>query len=201
MFNFKTSFLGATIQAQVAKRAKNKKQGGFTNVQIAIGILVGVILLLGSLSGYQYINQAKVNNEISTLSDLRTATVRYGQFSGVLTSSNMTTAILNGLNFFTSSGLSVTGSGGTTAVGNQWGGTVVPTVGTINTAGDSIIFTFSGVSTYACKELGTKLDNIASIISINATVTKASGASSNAATVGTACTSGDANSMAYTFSR
>lgn len=83
-----------------ALKIKKLSQRGFTNVQIAIGILVGVIILLGSLGGYQYINQAKVNNEISNITDLRSATVRYGQFTGTFTSANVTTPILLGLNFF-----------------------------------------------------------------------------------------------------
>lgn len=169
---------------------KKSAQRGFSNVQIAIGILVGVIILLGSLGGYQYIVQAKVNNEISLITDLRSATVRYGQFTGVFNSTNVTEAILTGLNFFPN-GQPV----------NSFGGTIVPAVGTINTAGDSIQFTFNGISTYACKQIGTMLDNVVSIVSINGTTTKAAGASSLPLSVGTACTAGDGNVLVYTISR
>ena len=200
MFHFKTSSLHSAINFQIGRRIKHK-EAGVTNTQVAIVTLVGVILLLGSLGGFQYIGQAKVSNEIATLSDLRAATVRYGQFAGTFTSTNVTVPILAGFNFFASSGLSVSGTGTTTAVANQWGGTVTVAVGTNATAGDAIDYTFSGVSTAACRELGTKVDNIVSKVTIGSTVTKAVGGASNSATVVTACASGDNNSMTYTIAR
>lgn len=169
--------------------AKLKAQKGFSNVQIAIGILVGVIVLLGSLAGYQYINQAKVNNEVNLLNDLRNATVRYGNFVGTFSGTNVTTAILTGMNFFPNGAV------------NNFGGSIVPAVGTINTAGDSIQFTFNGVSTYGCKQIATMVDNTAAIVTINGTTTKAAGAATVPATVGTACAAGDANVIIYTISR
>lgn len=81
------------------------------------------------------------------------------------------------------------------------GGTITPAVGTINNAGDSIAFTFTGVSTYACREVGTKVDNIASVVTINGTTTKAAGGVTNALDVTTACVTGDANTMVYTIAR
>jgi hypothetical protein len=121
MFHFKTSSLHSAINFQIGRRIKHK-EAGVTNTQVAIVTLVGVILLLGSLGGFQYIGQAKVSNEIATLSDLRAATVRYGQTVGTFTTTNVTVPILAGFNFFASSGLSVSGTGTTTAVANQWGG-------------------------------------------------------------------------------
>ena len=200
MFHFKTSSLHSAINFQIGRRIKHK-EAGVTNTQVAIVTLVGVILLLGSLGGFQYIGQAKVSNEIATLSDLRAATVRYGQTVGTFTTTNLTVPILAGFNFFASSGLSVSGTGTTTAVANQWGGTVSPSVGTSATLGDSITFTFSGVSSSACKELGTKVDKLASTVSINSVQTKAVGAATLAAGVLTNCKATDDNSVAYTFLR
>lgn len=181
---------------------KSKAQRGFSNVQIAIGILVGVIVLLGSLSGYQYISQAKVNNEITTLGDLKSATVRYGQFAGLFTAANVTEAILNGQNFFNTAGLVVTGAPAAPVITNQWGGTVTVGVGTANVAGDAIDFTFSNVPGDACRQLGTRVDNVAAVVSINAGNTKAAGAQTNVGTVTTQCaTPGDANTIIYTMTR
>lgn len=181
---------------------KSKAQRGFSNVQIAIGILVGVIVLLGSLSGYQYISQAKVNNEITTLGDLKSATVRYGQFAGLFTPANVTEAILNGQNFFNTAGLVVTGAAATPTITNQWGGTVTVAVGTANVAGDAIAFTFSNVPGDACRQLGTRVDNVAAVVSINAVNTKAAGAPTNVGTVTTQCAAGGAaNTLVYTMTR
>lgn len=178
--------------------ARRKAQQGFSNVQIAIGILVGAIIMLGSLGGYQYIVQAKVNNEVSTISDLRSATLRYGQFAGAFSTTNVTLAILNGQNFFRSSGLTVTGAGTTLAVTNQWGGAVTAT----NSGGNFIDFTFNGVPDEACNEIARQLDNVVSQITINTTVTKAIGAASNLATVTTQCAANaNSNTMIYRLQR
>lgn len=179
---------------------KLSAQRGFSNVQIAIGILVGVIILLGSLGGYQYINQAKVNNEITTLGDLKAATVRYGQFAGVFTSTNVTLAILNGQNFFHGGGLVSTTTTDATTISNQWGGSVTASVGTAGSAGDSIDFTFSNVPSAACQELGSKVDNLAAKVSINANVTKAVGAATDLAAVTKHCAA-NSNTIIYTMQK
>jgi hypothetical protein len=179
------------------------RQKGFNNVQIAVGILVAVVTMLGSLGSYVYVSQAKVNNEISELNDLQSNTVRYGAaISSAFTSSNMTLAILSGINFFPSS--RVSGSSTTPVVSNQWGGAITVAVGTINSSGDSIAFSYTGVPDYACKEIATKVDNIASIITVNSVVVKSNGSASSAATVGTACGSTgntNNNTMIYTISK
>jgi PilS N terminal len=181
---------------------KLSAQRGFSNVQIAIGILVGVIILLGSLGGYQYISQAKVNNEISTLGDLKAATVRYGQFVGVFSATNATAAILNGQNFFNGAGLTVTGTAAAPVVTNQWGGVVTIAVGNGNTAGDSIDFTFPGVPGDACRDLGTKVDNLAAKVTIGGTVTKAVAAATDPAKVTTQCAAGGQNNtIIYTIQK
>jgi hypothetical protein len=183
-------------------RVKRQVQRGFSNVQIAIGILVGVIILLGSLSGYQYIGQVKVNNEISTLGDLKAATVRYGQFAGQFSATNVTAAILNGQNFYNGAGLSVSGTPAVPVVNNQWGGLVTAAFGTAITAGDSIAFTFTGIPNSACRDLGTKVDNLASSVSINGATTKSVGGASLPASVTTQCAAtSDNNTIIYTIAK
>lgn len=174
------------------------RQRGYSNIQIAIGILVTIIALLGALSGYQYIQQAKVNNEISMLTDLKSATIRLGGGRPLFTGTEITVANLSGMNFFQGAGLTVTGA----TVSNQWGGTVTPSVGTISQAGDSLTFTFTGVPTGACRELGTKVDNIAARVEIGGTETKAPGGTTAIGDVVTGCNSAtDSNTIAYTFAR
>jgi hypothetical protein len=151
---------------QTTSVLKKNKQRGFSNVQIAIGILVGVIGLIGSLSGFQFISQAKVNNEINALSDLKSSTMRYGQFVPSFTG-NVSLDTLNEQNFFTASGFTFTG-GATPSLNNQWGGSVAVTA---SAAGDAIEFAFAGVPISACKELATKVDSIVSKIKIGSAST------------------------------
>jgi hypothetical protein len=150
---------------QTTSVLKKNKQRGFSNVQIAIGILVGVIGLIGSLSGFQFINQAKVNNEINALSDLKSSTMRYGQFVPSFVG-NVSLDTLNEQNFFTASGFTFTG-GTPPSLNNQWGGSVVVTA----TTADAIEFAFAGVPISACKELATKVDSIVSKIKIGSAST------------------------------
>jgi len=178
------------LHFRTQRYSTHTKQRGYTNIQLAIGMIVAVLILLGSIAGYKYIDQSKVNNELTILTDLKAATTRYGQFTGTFTSSNMTTAILTGLNFFPNNSTT-----------NQWGGTISAAVGTTSVAGDSIDFTFTNVPTYACKELGTKVDNIASIVTIGSTKTKAAGAASTPLSVTTACATGDNNTIIYTLTQ
>ena len=177
-----------------------KKQEGNSSIQTAIALMVGVILLIGAIGAYQYITQAKVNNDIAELSDLKNSTVRYGQSVGTFTATNDTIAILTSLNFFPSPRVTGSGTAGA-AVTNQWGGTIVPSLGTVNTAGDSLVFTYTGVPTSACRELVTKMDNIATAVSVNATATKLAGAATVAATAIPLCLAGDNQTIAYTMSR
>ena len=177
-----------------------KKQEGNSSIQTAIALMVGVILLIGAIGAYQYISQAKVNNDLAEIADLKNATVRYGQSVGTFTATNDTVAILTSLSFFPSP--RVTGSGTAAAViTNQWGGTIVPSLGTVNTAGDSLVYTYTGVPTSACRELVTKLDNIATVVTVGGATTKAAGAATVAATAIPLCVAGDNQTLAYTMSR
>jgi hypothetical protein len=183
---------------QATSVLKKNKQRGFSNVQIAIGILVGVIALIGSLSGFQFINQAKVNNEITALTDLKSSTMRYGQFVPTFTG-NVSLDTLNEQNFFNSTGFTYVG-GTTPSLTNQWGGAVTIAAGTAAVAGDAIDFTFANVPAAACKELVTKVDNIASKITIGTTVFDRTVAiATKIANAKTVCTGNV--SMVYTISK
>lgn len=189
-------------RSKYTRSALRKNQQGFSNVQIAIGILVSVIILLGSLGGFQYVEQAKVNNEVSVITDLKAATVRYGQFAAPFTAANVTGPILNGQNFFRSSGISVTGTAAAPVMTNQWGGPVTVTPGESVNPGDSIDFTFNSVPNNICNEIATKLDSIVENIDVNGTVTKAVGNPTDPLAVTTACAVGnDENIIIYTIKR
>lgn len=184
-------------RSKYTRSALRKNQQGFSNVQIAIGILVSVIILLGSLGGFQYVEQAKVNNEVSVITDLKAATVRYGQFAAPFTGDNVKAAILNGQNFFRSSGISVSDN----LVTNQWGGPVTVAFGTSVNEGDSIDFTFGSVPNSICNDIATKLDTIVEKIKIGSVVTKAVGNPTDPLAVTTACAGDNNNIIIYTIKR
>lgn len=182
--------------AQKFRKSKLNSQRGMTNIQIAIGIMVGVVAILGAIGGYKYINNAKVNNDFTVLSDLKSNTVKYGQAVGTFTTSNSSLATLIGLNFFNNPLLTTTA----TSVTDQWGGALTVAVGTAANAGDSLVFTFNNIPSEACTEIALRVDPLAAAVSINGTATKAVGASSVPATVATQCAS-SSNSIAYTLTR
>lgn len=188
-------------RSKYTRSALRKNQQGFSNVQIAIGILVSVIILLGSLGGFQYVEQAKVNNEVSVITDLKAATVRYGQFAAPFTDVNVNESILNGQNFFRSSGISVTGTAEALVMTNQWGGPVTVAFGTSVNPGDSIDFAFVSVPNSICNDIATKLDTIVEQIKIGDVVTKVVGNPTNPLAVTTACAGDNNNIIIYTIKR
>lgn len=176
-------------------------QRGNMIVTAAVSLGIMAIITLGAMKGFDKYQDAKVNNEIQELADLRNETVKYGQAIGVpFDATSAATSTLAGLNFWDKKQL--TGSGSSTVVSNQWGGTITSAVGTINNAGDSINYTYTGIPEYACKAIGTKIDAIASKISVGGTVVKGVGAKTNAVTLATQCDAGnDNNTMLYTLAR
>jgi hypothetical protein len=162
--------------------------------------MVGVVLLIGAVGAYKYINQAKINNEIAELNDLKVATIRYGQSVGDFTSTNVTIPVLAQMNFFPAS--NVSGTGTNTAVKNQWGGAV--TVSGTN-ATDYIKLIYAGMPIDVCRDLAIKLDNtVAKITSSDGTTTtvKAVGAKASVANAITACgNTENSATLMYWFSR
>lgn len=178
-----------------------RRQRGNMIVNVAIGMGVMAIIVLGSMYGFTKYQDAKVNNDLQELSDLKSSTVKYGQSLGVgFDATNVTTARLAGLNFWDKS--KVVGTGAAAVVNNQWGGTVTPAPGNINAAGDSIDYSYTGYGEYACKEIAQKVDTIASRVKINGTQTKANGAATNVDTVITQCENGAGNNtIIYTLAK
>lgn len=189
----------AILKKCVANKAAKQQGNMIVTAAITLGIMA--IITLGAMAGFNKYQDAKVSNEIQELTDLRNETSKYGQaIGGPFTATNASLGTLAGLNFWDKK--LVTGTGAATVVSNQWGGTVTVGVGTINTAGDSIDFTYSGVSTYGCKAIGTKVDSIASKISVGGTQVKAVGARTNPTTLATQCDAGSDNvSITYTLAR
>jgi PilS N terminal len=183
----------AKLQAQL------HAQRGYTNIQLAIGVLVSVVAVLGAIGGFTYVTQAKVNNQLNYLADLKNSTGRLFLQLGSATASASTLVNLNTYGFFPSS--TVTGTGASLKVSNQWGGGVTVAQGTAGVLGDSIAYTFSGVPGDACVAIGLGVDAVADVVTIDGVTTKAYGASTVPATVtgSTACASTQVGGHTFVF--
>jgi len=197
---------GGGSQAQSLQRHHRAKlqaqlhaQRGYTNIQLAIGVLVSVVAVLGAIGGFTYVTQAKVNNQLNYLADLKNSTGRLFLQLGSATASASSAATLNTYGFFPSS--TVTGTGATLKVSNQWGGAVTVAQGTAGVLGDSIAYTFTGVPNDACVAIGLGVDAVADVVAINTVTTKAYGVSTVPATVtgSTACGSSPAAGHTFVF--
>jgi len=165
---------------------------------LAIGALLGVVAVV---YGPRYITKTKVNNEVSALADFKANTASFGSRVGLFTGTNASLEALINQNFFPQS--MVSGTAPNRIVTNQWGGRYTVAIGTISNAGDALVLTSAAIPAFACTELGTSLNQVASVISINGTQIKANGADANPVTAGTACggVNADNNSMAITFAK
>lgn len=184
------------------RSAAATKQRGQSTITIAIVIAVGSIIIIAALIyGIRYFAKAKVQNEVSAIVDLRTNVVSYGDKVGLFNATNGSLAALVGMNFFPQ--VRVGGTPAAPTVSNQWGGSITTGLGTLVNAGDSLNFTQTGIPANACSELGISLDSVAAVVTINGTTTKAAGAVTDPAAVGTSCggAAGDNNVMVITLAK
>ena len=140
--------------------ARKQAQRGITTVQVAIGILVSVIALVGSFAGFQYVQQAKVNTDVAAMADIKAATMRYGSVLGTngFTNSNSSLPQLISMGFFGSSAFSVTS---TTAVLNQYQGGVSVALPTEVSSNEGLAFSFLGMPATSCRDVAMRIDNLA----------------------------------------
>lgn len=181
--------------------APKSRQRGNLLVTAAITLGIMAIIGIGAMKGFDKYQDAKVNNDQQELADLKSKTVNYGQSIGApFDSTNSSLSALAGLNFFDKK--NVSGTGASTTVSNQWGGSITVAPGTLNTSGDAIDYTYTGVSSYGCKGIGNKFDSIASRISVGGSVVKALGSPTNVVTLATQCdAAADNATIVYTLSR
>ncbi|KAA0178815.1 hypothetical protein FX016_23060 [Cupriavidus gilardii] len=177
-------------------KAHRRSMAGFTTLQLTIGLAVVALAVAGAIAGMQKMEQAKANDELSELGDLKLQVAQYaatrgGDFTGVNTS-------LCANYFFDKSRYS--GSGASTTIQNRWKGTITCAPATSVSANDSLAFTYTGVPTYACKRIMQMVK--AEIITIGGTSVKALGGNVNEATAITQCDAGNDNAtIVYTFAR
>ncbi len=180
-------------QLRIAQKLQAATQRGVSNIQVAIVILVGILLLLGGLSGYRYIQQAKTNNEIQTLTDLKAQVIRLGEFSPITLNATTGANQLGALGFFSNSTIKVRTDG---SAENTWGGDVTAIAPTTS----SIEFTYVGVPSAVCGDIATKLNAVADSINVAGVEVKAAGADADIAAVATNC-AGGAKTMKFVMTK
>lgn len=178
-----------------------KKQRGISLPLIAIFLGVSALVIyVAIVYGTRYFQQAKASSEVTALSDLKANVVAYGSRVGAFTAANSTLPVLVGQGLFPRS--AVGGTAAAPVVLNQWGAQMTVAVGTVATAGDSLVFTSPGIPEDACAIVATSLDDLAAQVDVGATTTKAAGARTDPAAVNTACAAGGANNtLSITVSR
>lgn len=180
------------IRSSNIKRLRAKKQLGISLPLMAIFIGVAAIFVVVAIVyGTRYFEQSKASNEVTALSDLKANVVSYGSRVGAFTAANSALPVLVGQGLFPRS--NVGGTAAAPIVLNQWGAQVTVAVGTVATAGDSLVFGTGGIPEGACAIIATSLDDLALRVDVGATTTKAPGARTDPAAVNTACAAGGAN--------
>lgn len=173
-----------------------RKQRGLTLVELAMGVVIGGLILAASLGIVRTVMaDNRVNDEINELS---LVVGKVGKmYANRATFVGATTAM------FISNGIyppeRITSA---TALNNRWGGTITVGVATTTTTNDSITLTYTNVAERECKGMIPQLENSMRIISVGGTVVKADGAQTDLAALGTQCVAGgNANTIVYTFSK
>lgn len=183
------------------KRAAARKQLGLSLPLMAIFLgVAGMIAYVAITYGMGYFEKSKANNEVTALSDLKSNVVAYGSRVGTFNAANSALSVLVGQGLFPRSNIGGTAAAPT--VSNQWGAQMTVAVGTVATAGDSLVFTSPGLPEGACAIVATSLDDLAARVDVGATTTKAAGARTDPAAVNTACAAGGSNNtLTITFGK
>lgn len=151
-------------------RVNRRHQRGISNIQIMVGVLISAILILGGMGLIRYIDKSKVNNDLSELSELKSRTVSYGSQHGG-TFAGFTQELAIGFEFFPAN--RVSGAVGSRVIQNQWKGNITVAPTTVNFANDAVLYTYSGVPSGACKDLGMQAGSVAAKIVVGTTTVKA----------------------------
>ncbi len=151
---------------QTVINPKNKKQGGYTLVELAIAVAILAVLIVAGLSGVQGIlTSGKVNDQIKVAAKL-----------GAKLSSNFSASSTSGITLATVANLGgwetskITGTGATMAIKSSFnsGEFIVTNPAAIGSLAQNsgFIYTISGVPSAACPDLANGLSALVFAISV-----------------------------------
>ncbi|WP_404995439.1 type 4 pilus major pilin [Cupriavidus pauculus] len=191
---------GTTIRRTAAARNQSglmrRKQKGVNVIMMTLIIAVAGLFLIQTLPGFLKLEDTKVNGEVQQLGDLRAATAGYGAQRG----GNFTGVDTNICANYFFEPTQFTGTGAGTTITNRWKGTITCAPATTVSNNDSLVWTFTGVPTYACKQIARQV--VATAITINGTSVRALGTPLDESAAITQCdAANDSATIAYTFTR
>lgn len=146
----------------------HRHQAGMSNIQIMVGVLISAIMIVGSMGMIRAIDQAKVDNDLRDLADLKQKTVRLALQHGSL--SDVTQESLIEMGFFPAT--DVSGPVGSRVISSRWKGAITARGNGVYTPGDAIAYSFDGVSTAGCKQLAMQAGSVADQIMVSGTFVK-----------------------------
>ncbi len=153
---------------QTVINPKNKKQGGYTLVELAIAVAILAVLIVAGLSGVQGIlTSGKVNDQIKVAAKL--GAKLSSNFSSSSTS-NISLATVANLGGWETSKITGTGDKMTIKSSFNSGEFITPNTAAIGSmpANSGFIYTISGVPSAACPDLANGLSALVFAISIQA---------------------------------
>ena len=174
------------------------RQAGITNIQIAVGIAVVGLSIVGGLFLFKYIEGQKVKNESAEIADLKASSVTFAtQHGGRYTGFTIGLACSKG--FFPEG--RCTGNGASAGVTNAWGGAITANVANLTGTGTGLAWSFPGLSSKACINEITDLWHHAARIAVGTTPVKtATTQDIDDDTIITACeAAADAATIVWTF--
>jgi len=177
---------------------KRSKQAGITNIQIAVGITVLALSLVGGLYLFKYIGQQQDMNESGEISDLKSSSVSYaGLHGGRYT--NLTISLACSKDFFPAG--RCVGTGASATVTNMRGGAITMAIVNLTGTDTGVQWNYPGYSNKSCIAEITSLWNNAARIDVGGTPVKtATTQTLQDTTIQQACeASNDNATIAWTF--
>ena len=154
-----------------APRLVNKSlQKGVGMVEIALGLVIGAIILVGVVNYFSTNSTAAQANQLGSDMSMLIGKVK-SSYSGQY--ANVTNARLNTGGFFARTTALTNVAGVVThSVG---GGTLTAAPGTVTVANDSVKYTLTGIQDAACLPLVTSLARTATTLTVAGNIVKAAG--------------------------
>lgn len=132
-----------------------------------VSVLIGAILISGSMGSLKAIDQAKVDNDLRDLMDYKKKTRNLWAQHGTFDDIGFVNLVE--MNFFQQGDVTATQP---YMVSNRWGGLVNVTKAGLYYAGDSLRFDYNNVPASACKQLGMAAGESADGVMVNGTWVK-----------------------------
>lgn len=180
---------------QVSRACAGKKnQGGFTLVELAIVVAIGLLLFLGISKANKVMADSKVTQEIGELKQIAAAVQK--QYANKANYASATMTAIIGMNSIPEERKLTA-----TTASNRWGGTLTLAPATVNTTSDSIAMTSTELPKYECTQLISQVENGFTRIDIAGTAVKPAGGVLNETTLSTQCNSASTVTAIYYFSK